>query len=360
VNVALFQLVGLVVYALLCGSFFLLLRSLLESEVLAFTFAALLAVHPVNFVVLLWPFQISILIQLLFQVWALRIALHGAERHRRLTLLALLVGQQLSFGNGHFFPIAVAAVLLLFHGSRPGARRMAALAGLLSLGFVFGQYVLLRELPPGGTGPLLARWSRYPLDLLGFVLLNLARAALVLDAVVSKPVSWLAAGALLAAGAWASWTDRVLARRLAAALVWLLTTSAIVPLVRAASADVNHYYTTLCLIPGILYVALLAAAVSKRLGLPRDGRAARVGRTGGVVLLGAVVLLDQRLVAIFESRNAKNRQALAAALASDEPYRPFDDPVFGGGPGLHLDPGDAVEAYRYWREHALLPDLNRY
>jgi len=359
-NVQLFHFVGLSIYALTCGSFLLLVRSLVDNKPLAFFFAALLAVHPVNFVALLWPFQLGILIQLLFQIWAMRVALGGGEQGTGALLFLLLLGQQLSFGNGHFFPLAVSAVLLLFHGSRPEARRLAALAVLLSLSFLFCQYILMREFAAGEVSPLLARWSRYPTDLVGFILLTIARAALILDAMVSKTVARLAAMALLGLALCLSWTDSAFARRLVVVLAWLFTTSAIVPLARADSAEINYYYNTLAIMPTVLFVALLTAECSRRLALQLGPGQVQAWSIAAVILLLTIVFLDQRLVGIFEWRNIKNKQAFTTAMTTNAPYRPFDDPVFGGGPGLQIAPGDAVRAYRYWQQHAVLPDLNRY
>ena len=359
VNVEFFHLVGLMLYALICASFLLFLRSVIDDTSLALFFAVLLALHPVNFIVLLWLFQIDILLLLFFQISAMRIALRDGGQNGFLVLL-LLVAQALSFGNGHLFPLAVSAGLLLLHGSRSSARHMAALACLLSLILLCGQYFLMRKFGTVEINSLLAGWARYPAGLLSFVSLTLTRAALVPDSMVSKGVARIVAVALFSLGILFSLKDRSLARRLALALVWLFTTSAIVPFARADSAEAVYYYNTLSVIPGILYIALLAAECYRRLALGLGPGQIRMGSIGAMTLLLAVALFDQRLVDIFERRNARNQQAFAAAMTSGEPYRPFDDPVFAGGSGLQIAPEEAVKAYRYWAKHAVLPDLNRY
>jgi hypothetical protein len=158
-------------------------RAILRTDHLALLVALFFAVHPANFVAVLWLCQIGLLAHLLFQVWAIRKVLQD-EVVASWPLMTLLLVQQLTFGNGHFVPLAVAYALLFLRERRSDVTRLATLLFLVSVAFVLGQYLLLLS---AGSAPDALHWHEglaYPRRLAGFVLTNVARAALLFDRVI--------------------------------------------------------------------------------------------------------------------------------------------------------------------------------
>jgi len=341
-----FHWVNLLTFGALVFAFDRVAAGLVAGAAPAAFLTLLLALHPTNYEMILWGFQVCEILHVTAVVLALGLSLRlAAGRGSFAALVACLLAAHLTFGNGLFLPSAAAATLWLAprrDAARPS--RLAVLAGMQAA-FLVGQ-VLVGTLSPRapGVGQVAQALVGYPLRLFGFVANGLSSAVLGFPALLDLG-ALLVGGFLLAAlllRGLRQPAERPLLLSLAA---WLLAGSLAVPLLRPVAASGRSlYYTSLILPQALLLLAVLAQPWLRALlaGATGAGRRPLVLLASAAVLAGSLVA-DRRFAAEFEARNRRNAAAMDAALAKGDRYRPYYDPVAGGNLLLARD---AVHAYR--------------
>lgn len=309
---------------------------------IATVLAMLFAAHPINFNHLLWSFQVSQSLFLMFQVlsvlYFVRYITTGLDKHLWMTILFVLC-QNYSFGNGLFFSLVFAFCVVVF--GKENKFRNASIFVIIFIVTIAIQAIA------GNPDGLAERTLREPfvaiVGIFRLMDISICRMFTIADVIYDRLpfVSLSAFVAFLIFG----FTRRDVNRQyLAIFALWFAVNCLSIPIARPGSTIFPHYYSVMTLMPLALCVWVVFGS---KLNLLIANRT-RQTLTGAAVLFVVFYLVDARMSSIFSRRNSLNELDMKDSIKNNETYYPYDDPYYVIGGEYRI--GDVKDAYIYWRD----------
>jgi hypothetical protein len=320
-------------------------------EIVASALAVLVVAHPTNHNHLLWSFQVSQSLFMLFQVWAvlcfIRFIASGKSSDFWSSIL-LITCQNYSFGNGLFFSLLFATCTLLF-----GTAKKTRAALLYLLLFCVTIAVQVAGNPNGLVDRALQQPSTVIVGIFRLLDVSIARTFSIAD-LPSNRLPFVSLGVFIAFVAYGYSREYVNKLYLTIFSLWFLLNSLSIPIARPGLSQFPSYYSVMGLMP----LALCAwTIVGNRMTTVIERRPRRT-LVAAVAVLAMFYVVDVRMSYIFSRRNALNEQYVKDSIRNDDPYRPYDDPYFVEGEGFRVK--DVKDVYLYWRSRTAILVVPQY
>ncbi|MGC4022136.1 MAG: hypothetical protein QM734_09440 [Cyclobacteriaceae bacterium] len=312
-----------------------------KSKIMAFGLAFVVALHPINFNHLLWSFQVSQSLYILFQVlcvlYFVKYVQSDSKKYLILSILFLLM-QNYSFGNGLFMPFVFLGYAILFK-----KRDKIKLVAIYF--FIFMATIMIQALcgnPDGLILKAIHNWYAILVEFINFLDINVCRIFTIIDGLHRFHFLGIA---LFAAFVFYGYSRKSVNKEvLTIYLLWFIINCVSIPIVRQDSAKVPHYYTVMSLIPVCFIVYLIAYDSLSSFAAQRKSISFGILST----ICVAFYIIDARMVSIFSRRNALNEQCLKSSIEKKIKYYAYDDPYFSEETdAFRVD--DVQEIYLYWK-----------
>ncbi len=313
---------NLILYFITYSILFYFLKEKLQiNKYLAIILTAILTVHPINFNSLLWTFQSSQLLQLLFQFSAILAFINFFERGEKkylfLTVLCLII-QNYLFGNGLLMPIPMIIGSLMLSDKKLRLQSLAVFS-LILLGFIFIQISFADKNSLVLIDSIKAFFYYNSVNLFRFFFiknLNFLNPYLILFLIF--PVLLLII----------KFKTIIRSHRLILFLFWFGCVSTLIPIARSSLylTDFPPYYSFGSFLPFSLFLIEL---FKDDLAKIYENKRLHYFSAGAIlVIFLTCFMVDRRMVATFSVRNYKNEANLNNAIKQNREYFAYDDPYF--------------------------------
>ena len=353
-NLIVFACAIFFVFKLIHYSFFVFKGRTRKSWIQVVAPVLIAATHPINFNHLLWSFQVSQSLFLLFQICSLYYFmrfLHEKNSSYLLLTFFFIILQNYSFGNGIFYSLCFVSFSIFFVKEPLTRIKLSVSFISLFLGFLIVQslFGLEKDQLSGffhNIGSIIKAFI-FMIDL------NIVRTFFIADfpAYQFKIFGLLVLITILLVGIRNKRSDKSL---LWLYFSWFIANSVSIPITRPNIIDlqtVPHYYTVMSIIPLLLLTSESFTDLHQFFSL-------RIKLSGLIILLLVFFLIDNRMVSVFNIRNLRNELALLKAVENNTTYVAFDDPYFTHSVTRIKDP---KEIYLYWKKrmlYSIAPQLN--
>ena len=320
VNHLLYGYTNLLVHSVIAYFFYKLLVDLFKERSYAFLFAAVYAVHPINYMHLEWAFQICLSLHLLFQVlfvyFSLKYFKEKLDKYYWYALFLLLL-QNFTFGNGLFMPSLLILGLLMWESTEKKIARIA-LPALIQIGFLIVQLTFMVR---DATSNLsIENIPDLSYAFLYFVSSTIASSAVFIFNIKGIFLGWFFGGGFLLLIILKIKKNKALLPFFMFFLAWIVLVTISIPLARTKyilAGTWRLYYNALPLLPILICFAYLSKPLFEYLESKLQGKLILIY----VSVLSIVFLMDQRLVNTFSVRSLRNKMTMHQAIKAKIDYR---------------------------------------